>query len=94
VGDGNRRCETGERAAKRTRRVALNHEDRRPIGEQRGDRAGDFAGMDVGIAAARVGQRDALILGKPMVRCLQRMLGREDQPWLKVSARQCGDDRS
>jgi hypothetical protein len=33
MGDGDRRRETGERAAKRTRRVALDNEDRGPVGE-------------------------------------------------------------
>ena len=89
---GNRRREAGERAAKRARRVALDGKDGRPVGEQRGYGAGNVAGMGVGIAATRAGQRDAWISLETIIVGAQRMLRREDQPRLEAATFQCGRD--
>jgi hypothetical protein len=91
---GDRHCgrKPCKRSAERTRCVALDDEERRPVGEQRGDGAGDLAGMDVRIGTARLVKRGARISVEPMLWRSERMLTGEDQSLLKAGASQCRGD--
>ncbi len=92
VGDRDGGGEGGDGGAIGARRIALHHQQARPVGKQGRDRPCNCLGVAVGIALARTMQTDDVMGIEPMIGGVQSVLARQDDPQALAGRGQRGRD--